>query len=65
MTKTSLYPAEAEDVVLELDAPDPGLPAGDIPVFVVVDDGMPAHPWKECRTSNNKVEGSGYCPKPG
>ncbi len=33
--------------------------------FVVVDDGMPAHPWKECRTSNNKVEGSGYCPKPG
>ena len=42
MTKKSLYPAEAEDVVLELAMPDPGLIDGSIPVFVVVDDGMPA-----------------------
>ena len=65
MTKKSLYPAEAEDVVLELAMPDPGLIDGSIPVFVVVDDGMPAHLWKECRTTNNKVEGSGYCAMPG
>lgn len=65
MTQKSLYPAEAEDVVLELAMPDPGLIDGSIPVFVVVDDGMPAHLWKECRTTNNKVEGSGYCAMPG
>jgi hypothetical protein len=65
MTKKSLYPAEAEDVVLELAMPDPGLIDGSIAVFVVVDDGMPAHLWKECRTTNNKIEGSGYCAMPG
>ena len=26
-------------------------PAGD--VYAVVDDGMPPHPWHECRTDNN------------
>ena len=65
MTKKSLYPAEAEDVILEIDMPDPGLLDGSIPVFVVVDDGMPMHTWKECRTTNNKVEGSGFCAMPG
>ena len=65
MTQKSLYPAEAEDVKIELAMPDPGLLDGSVPVFVVVDDGMPEHLWKECKVSNNKVEGSGYCPKPG
>ena len=65
MTQKSLYPAEAEDVILEIPMPDPGLLDGSTPVFVVVDDGMPVHAWKECRPDNNKVEGSGYCPKPG
>ena len=65
MTQKSLYPAEAEDVVLEIAMPDAGLLDGSTPVFVVVDDWMPVHAWKECRPENNKVEGSGYCPKPG
>jgi len=65
VTKKSLYPAEAEDVILELAMPDPGIVDGTTPVFVVVDDGMPMHAWKECRTNNNKVEGSGFCPMPG
>jgi hypothetical protein len=65
VTKKSLYPAEAEDVILELAMPDPGIVDGSTPVFVVVDDGMPMHAWKECRTNNNKVEGSGFCPMPG
>jgi len=38
---------------------------GSIPVFVVVDDGMPEHLWNECRLSNSKIEGSGYCAMPG
>ncbi len=33
MTKKSLYPAEAEDVVLELAMPDKGLLDGSTPVF--------------------------------
>ena len=65
LTKKSLYPAEAEDVVLDLPNPSMALINGTTPVFVVLDDGMPPHLWKECRTSNNKVEGSGFCAMPG
>lgn len=65
ITKKALYPAEAEDVILDLPNPDPGLVNGQTPVFVVVDDGMPEHPWQECRTTNNKTEGSGFCAMPG
>jgi hypothetical protein len=46
-TTTSLYPAESEDVSLPL-AIKPS-----VNVTAVVDDGMPAHPWHECRTDNN------------
>ena len=28
---------------------------------VVVDDGMPPHPWVECRTENNRAHGSIEC----
>ena len=65
VTQKALYPAEAEDVILDLPNPDPTLVDGTTPVFVVVDDGMPEHLWKECRLTNNKVEGSGFCAMPG
>lgn len=42
-----------------------GLLDGTTPVYVVVDDGMPMHAWKECRVTHNEVQGSGFCPKPG
>ena len=55
MTTKILYPAEAQEVVLEL----PEIPAsfmdGSQPLVIVVDDGMPDHPWHECRTDNNTV----------
>jgi hypothetical protein len=47
VTSKVLYPAEAEDVELPLAQPPASL------VIAVVDDGMPAHPWHECRTNNN------------
>jgi len=65
MTKKALYPAEAEDVAIDVPNPSMALTDGTIPVFVVLDDGMPAHLWQECRTENNKIEGSGYCVMPG
>jgi hypothetical protein len=46
-TNLTLYPLTYEDVVLPLAS----APAGD--VHAVVDDGMPVHPWHECRTDNN------------
>lgn len=46
-TSLTLYPLTYEDVILPLDdQPEGG-------VYAVVDDGMPAHPWHECRTDNN------------
>ncbi|HEY8377175.1 MAG TPA: VCBS repeat-containing protein, partial [Nannocystis sp.] len=65
MTKKALYPAEAEDVAIDVPNPSEALTDGTIPVFVVLDDGQPEHSWKECRTENNKVQGSGYCIMPG
>ena len=64
-TKKVLYPAEAEDVVLELPNPPPGVEDGTSTVWVVVDDAMPMHAWHECRTDNNRAMGSGKCPIPG
>lgn len=46
-TSLTLYPLTYEDVILPLAT----APAGD--VYAVVDDGMPPHPWHECRTDNN------------
>jgi hypothetical protein len=60
-TTKVLYPAEAEDVVLLLPDAPPGLPNGDTEVWVVVDDGMPAHTWEECRTDNNFAHGPVPC----
>ncbi|MDC0723185.1 hypothetical protein [Nannocystis bainbridge] len=65
MTKKALYPAEAEDVAIDVANPSMALTDGATPVYVVLDDGMPEHLWQECRTENNKVAGSGYCLEPG
>ena len=34
-----------------MDLPLPSVPMGQ--VYAVLDDGMPVHPWHECRTDNN------------
>jgi hypothetical protein len=46
-TQLTLYPLTYEDVILPLAVQ----PVGS--VYAVVDDGMPPHPWHECRTDNN------------
>jgi len=53
VTTKSLYPAEAEDVILDGANVPAAIQAGDSDLWVVVDDGMPDHPWHECRTDNN------------
>ena len=65
VTKLSLYPAEAEDVILDLPNPPVEVKDGLIDVWAVVDDGMPEHPWNECRTDNNRDSVSGKCAIPG
>jgi CheY-like chemotaxis protein len=52
MTQNTLYPAEAEDVVLDAMVPQ-AIQEGDQELWVVVDDGMPMHPWHQCRTDND------------
>ena len=63
-TSKVLYPAEAEDVVVTLADPPPGVVDGTSTVHVVVDDDMPNHPWHECRVDNNKASGDGKCAAP-
>ncbi|MCY0986448.1 hypothetical protein OV203_04920 [Nannocystis sp. ILAH1] len=64
VTTKVLYPAEAEEVVLELPNPPPGVVDGSSVVWVVVDDAMPMHAWHECRVDNNRASGTGKCPRP-
>jgi hypothetical protein len=54
-TSKVLYPAEAEDVVLELPDAGAAIKSGDVAVWAVVDDGGGPHPWQECRTENNSA----------
>jgi hypothetical protein len=61
VTTKTLYPAEAQDVVLPLDPPPASLVDGTAEAWVVVDDGMPAHVWEECRTANNSAHGPVPC----
>ena len=64
-TGKTLYPAEAEDVVLPLpDAPET-VKDGTSTIWVIVDDLMPMHEWQECRVDNNRDSGTGKCPTPG
>lgn len=53
VTTNILYPAEAEDIVLDGANVPQAIQDGDQELWVVVDDGMPDHPWHECRTDNN------------
>ena len=64
LTTKVLYPAEAEDLLLLVAEPPPGVEDGSTPVFVVVDDKAPPHAWHECRTDNNVASGSGACGAP-
>ncbi len=54
-TAKVLYPAEAEDVVLDLPDASDAIRNGDVQVWAVVDDGGGQHPWAECRTANNSA----------
>ena len=63
-TTKVLYPAEAEEVVVLLADPPPGVLDGTSVVWVVVDDAMPMHAWHECRLDNNRASGTGLCPPP-
>jgi len=51
-TTKTLYPAEAQELTLIIDD-SPALKLDEEELWVVVDDGMPDHPWEECRTNNN------------
>jgi hypothetical protein len=66
LTTKALYPAEAQDVILLLDATSPpGVLDGSIPVFAVVDDGMPMHAWHQCNVDNDKASAPVPCPVAG
>ena len=61
VTMNVLYPAQSEDVVVPGDMVPLSVQDGSTPVWVVVDDDEPAHPWKECRTDNNSDNDTGEC----
>ena len=63
-TTKVLYPAEAEDLLLELPDAPIGVKDGSVPIYAVVDDNAPPHTWHECREDNNKVMASGACITP-
>lgn len=64
-TTKTLYPAEAENVVLPIASPPAAITSGMTPVYAVVDDGMPMHAWHECRTDNDvSAAVSGQCVVP-
>jgi hypothetical protein len=48
VTTRALYAVESQDVSLPVDLRLVG------PLTAVVDDGGPEHPWRECRTDNNR-----------
>lgn len=61
-TTRSLYPAEAEDVMLTIDLTTiPQIASGEAPLWVVVDESMPTHAWRECRPDNNTASGEVAC----
>ncbi|MBK7828433.1 VCBS repeat-containing protein [Nannocystis sp.] len=54
-TTKPLYPAEGQDVVLELQVLPAGFVDGSQPLVLIVDDGDVPHSWVECRTDNNRT----------
>jgi hypothetical protein len=60
-TKLALYPAQAEQVAIELGEMHPDVQSGTVPVYAVV-----TTPAIECRTDNNfSAQESGACVPPG
>jgi hypothetical protein len=55
LTSKPLYPAEGQDVVLELPAIPPSFVDGTKPLVLIVDDTDVPHAWIECRTDNNRA----------
>ena len=55
LTSKPLYPAEGQDVVLELPAIPPSFVDGSKPLVLIVDDTDVPHAWIECRTDNNRA----------
>ncbi|MBL8719856.1 MAG: VCBS repeat-containing protein [Myxococcales bacterium] len=65
VTTKTLYPAEAQDIVLLLPSSPAGVADGTTKVHAVVDDGALPHAWHECRVDNNKSAlVSGRCAGP-
>ncbi|MCH9686112.1 MAG: VCBS repeat-containing protein [Deltaproteobacteria bacterium] len=61
LTSRALDRAEAEDLTLMLPDASAELVAGDVDVWIVVDDGPGDHAWQECRPGNNTVNGPIAC----
>lgn len=61
MTTKDLGVAQSEDLVWPLDIMDTDLVSGAKAIWAVVDDGMPPHPWTECRLDNNSDSGIVPC----
>jgi len=65
VTTKTLFPAEAENIVLPLPDASPDILDGSTPVYAVVVDGDPPEGLHECRTDNNSSEAvSGACGVP-
>ena len=60
-TTKILYPAEGEDVFIDTNLLPQAIQDGEQDLWVVVDDGMPEHPWHECRTDNNTTNAPAAC----
>jgi hypothetical protein len=56
LTTQELYPAQAEDLVVEL------VPPAAEEVVLVIDPAFGSHAWQECRLDNNRVSGPVSCP---
>ncbi len=55
VTTKPLYPAEAQEVLLELAELPPSFVDGSKPLVIIADDGGAPHTWTECRTDNNST----------
>ncbi len=61
MTTKPLYPAEAQEVLLDLPVIPASFVNGSQPLVVVVDDTTDPHPWQECRADNNRTIADPAC----
>jgi hypothetical protein len=61
VTTKILYPAEGQEVLLQLAELPASFVDGSKPLVIVVDDGSAAHSWTECRTDNNSTSLAPAC----